>query len=76
VARLPCEEVMHGSRQYSAPRISNRVEAGLALAGAFAGPHDLAQATDHAGGPAIVPVDGVFGGWSFGLWGSNTRSWR
>src|SRR5579871_6004434 len=38
----------------------------LALAGGIASGHDLAEAAENAGCPAVVPVGGVFGCWPFG----------
>src|SRR6266700_4916903 len=42
----------------------------LALAGFFAVAHGLAEAADDAGGPAVVPVGGVFRGWAAGQVGA------
>jgi hypothetical protein len=46
--------------------IVHLVDTGPAQAGSFALTHDRGQAADYAGGPAVVPVGGVLGCWSFG----------
>ena len=53
----------HGSRrsEFGVAQQYPQFTDGLALACFFALAHDLGQAADDAGGPAVVPVGGVFG---------------